>query len=58
MTNDQFTLLVSVDTKVTALLNHKNDHEARIRKLERTRNWLAGVGATVSAILGWIFYPK
>lgn len=58
MTNDQYETLVSVDTKVTALLDAHLDHEKRIRSLEKVRNWCAGVGATIGTLLGYIFYPQ
>ena len=55
MNDEQFALLVSVDTKVTTLLLHKNDHERRLRNLEKARNWVTGVAATIAAAVSWFF---
>lgn len=57
MTNDQYETLVSVDTKVTEILLIQSDHEMRLRRLERVRNWAAGVGATIAAAFAYLFYP-
>ena len=57
MTDEQYETLIAVDTKVTAILLIQTDHEGRLRKLERFRNWAAGVGAAVVAFFTYIFTP-
>lgn len=56
MNDHQTQILYSVDEKVTQLVDYMKDHETRIRKLEKFRNWAAGVGSAVSALFGYLFY--
>lgn len=58
MTPDQYETLIAVDTKVTALLLIQTDHETRIRRLERFRQWAAGAGAAIVAFFTYVFYPQ
>lgn len=55
MSPDQFELLIEIDGKVTQLLEIRLDHETRIRKLERVRNWAAGVGSAIAAFFSYVF---
>lgn len=45
-------VLSRIDTNVKALIEQREDHEKRIRSLERFRNWAAGVGAAIGTALG------
>lgn len=55
MTDDQFQLLIEVDSKVSQLLEFRVDHETRIRKLELFRTWAAGVGSAITAFFTYLF---
>jgi hypothetical protein len=57
MNEEQFALLIEIDSKVTHLVEIRLDHELRLRKLERFRNWVAGVGAAISAAAAYLFAP-
>lgn len=58
MTDEQYQTLIEVDTKVTAILLIQTDHEGRLRRLERFRNWAAGAGAAIAAFFTYVFYPQ
>lgn len=45
--------LGQMDGKLDMLLESKDDHEGRLRGLEKRERWLAGVGATLTAM--WIY---
>lgn len=45
-------VLSRIDTNVKELIEQREDHEKRIRSLERFRNWAAGVGAAIGTALG------
>ena len=55
MTADQFELLITIDGKVTQLLENRLDHETRIRRLERVRNWATGVVSAITAFFSYLF---
>ncbi len=44
-------LVVRIDERVEALLNHTGDLEKRMRKVERWQARLAGLGAVVGILL-------
>ena len=53
MNQEQHEMLVRIDERVNDLLGTAKDVETRLRRLERFRNWAAGVGAVISAALGY-----
>ncbi len=52
MNPEQHELLVRIDERVGTLVTVQSDQEARIRKLERFRNWAAGLFAALGAAFG------
>lgn len=53
MTNEQYQILIRVDERVGTLLAFQLKTEERLRRLEKARNWLAGVITAVAALFGY-----
>lgn len=49
---DLHVMLVRIDSNVSSLLEMREDHETRLRKLERFKSWLAGILALIGSGLG------
>ena len=49
---DIFRELGSVNAKLDFLIEHRCDHEKRLRSLERFRTWTKGCGAAIMALGG------
>lgn len=52
MTPEQAQLLGEIHANVENLVKAENDHAQRLRSLERSRSWLVGAGAALSAAGG------
>ncbi len=46
-------MLVRIDERVDSLLTISKDVEIRLRRLERFRNWAAGIVAAIGTALGY-----
>ncbi|MEE8386880.1 MAG: hypothetical protein V3S01_13280 [Dehalococcoidia bacterium] len=57
MNEQQHEILIRLDENVKVLVSGQADQEVRIRKLERFRNWAAGVLAFAGAALGFKINP-
>ncbi len=57
MSPEQHDMLVRIDERVAVLHNGQQDQEARIRKLERFRNWAGGILSLALAALGFKNFP-
>jgi hypothetical protein len=53
LNHDEWSLLVRIDERVASLIEGGADREARIRSLEKFRNWGTGVVAAVSSLFGY-----
>lgn len=52
MNDEQFQMLVRVDTNVSTLVETSKDHEKRIRKLEKSHYKQTGVVAFAMVVVG------
>jgi hypothetical protein len=50
--------LIRIDERTKALLERRDDHETRLRGLERWRNFILGGTAVATALLGYIIKMK
>lgn len=44
--------LIRIDTNVEQLLKSHQDHEGRLRRLEKFKNWLTGILSLIGSGLG------
>ena len=44
-----------LDRLEVTVIGHNKEIEARVRRLELWRSWLAGAGAVIGAAVAWLF---
>ena len=52
MSPEEREILIRIDERVGVLIGTQEDQEVRIRKLERFRNWSAGLAASLGGFFG------
>lgn len=50
---DISTIKTSLETMQKSIDKREDDHENRLRKVEKNQSYIAGIGATIGAFGGW-----